>query len=267
VDGTNLLDQTVGDQIKAAGYSLVPHELDWSGLILFDRAGQLAPQLADVRVRQAINYAIDRKAMLKAVVAGNGTVTGQVFNPNVDGYDKSLDNTYDFDPDKAKKLMADAGYASGFTLQMPQVQIGSNTVYDLLRQYLGDIGITVQYTQIPLQSAISDILSAKYPAAFFILQMDPTSWQTANFSMTQSATWNVFHQPDTTVEQLTKTIQTGSEQDAANAAQQLNKYVVDQAWFDPWYRLKSSYATGPNIDVVQQSDNAYPYLWNITPKS
>jgi len=267
VDGLNLLDQSAGDQIEAAGYTLYPHELDWSGMILFDRNGALSPELGNVQVRQAINHAIDREAMLEAVVAGSGTVTGQVFNPNTSAYDESLDDQYDFDPDKAKQLLAEAGYPDGFTLQMPQVPIGANTVYDLIRQYLGDVGITVEYTQVPLQNAISDILGAKYPAAFFILQMDPTAWQTANFSMTQDATWNVFHQPDETVARLTATIQTGTEEEADAAAQELNKYVVDQAWFDPWYRLESNYAAGENIEVVQQAENAYPYLWNITPKS
>jgi peptide/nickel transport system substrate-binding protein len=85
--------------------------------------------------------------------------------------------------------------------------------------------------------------------------------------MTQSATWNVFHQPDTTVEQLTKTIQTGSEQDAAAAAKQLNKYVVDQAWFVPFYRNQGTFAASSDLEVTHQSDNAYPYLQNITPNN
>jgi peptide/nickel transport system substrate-binding protein len=267
VDGVNLLDQTAGEQIEAAGYTLYPHELDWSGLILFDRTGALAPELADVRVRQAINHAIDREAMLEAVVAGSGTVTGQIFNPNTDAYDEALDDQYAFDPDQAEQLLAEAGFPDGFTLQMPQVPIGPNTVYDLIRQYLGDVGITVEYTQVPLNNAIADILGAKYPAAFFILQMDPTAWQTANFSITQASTWNVFHQPDPTVDQLVATIQRGTEEEAAAASQELNQYVVDQAWFDPWYRLESNYAAGENIEVVQQAENAYPYLWNITPKA
>jgi peptide/nickel transport system substrate-binding protein len=267
VDGLNLLDQTAGDQIEAAGYTLVPHELDWQGLILFDRAGQLSPELGDVRVRQAINHAIDDEAMLEAVVAGSGTVTGQIFNPLTDAYDESLDDAYAFDPEQAQQLLTEAGFPDGFTLSLPQVSAFPPTVYDLVRQYLGDVGINVEYTQVPLQNAIADITGAKYPAAIFVLQQDPTAWQTAQFSIAQAAPFNVFHQPDPTAEQLIATIQTGSEEEAATAAQELNQYVVDQAWFDPWYRLESNYAASENIDVVQQADNAYPYLYNITPKS
>jgi peptide/nickel transport system substrate-binding protein len=267
VNALNLLDNSANDQIEATGYQLVSHELDWAGLILFDRTGQLQPELGKVQVRQAIAHAVDRDAILKAANDGFGTVTGQIFGENSPAYDKSLDDAYDYDPAAAKKLLADAGYPNGFTLSMPQIQIGQNTVFDLIKQYLGDVGINVAYTQVPLNSAITDILSAKYPASFFVLQQDPTAWQTAQFSVTQSATWNVFHQPDPTVASLVSTIQTGSEADADAAAKQLNKYVVDQAWFVPFYRNQGNIAADENTEVVHQSDNAYAYLQNITPKS
>ncbi|MPQ96583.1 peptide ABC transporter substrate-binding protein [Modestobacter sp. I12A-02628] len=267
IDGANLLDNTANDQVEAAGFTLVPHELDWAGLVLFDRSGQLAPQLADVRVRQAIAHAIDREAILEAANDGAGTVTGQVFGPGTPAFDESLDDTYDYDPPAARKLLADAGLAGGFSVSMPQIQIGSTTVYDLVAQYLSDVGITVDYTPVPLNSAIGDILAAKYPAAFFILQQDPTAWQTANFSITQGATWNVFHQADPTVQGLVSTIQSGSEADADAAAKKLNEYVVQQAWFVPFYRNEGNFAASKDIEVVQQADNAYPLLQNITPAS
>ena len=62
VDGVNLIDNSANDQVEATGYQLVTHELDWAGLILFDRAGQVAPELGNVQVRQAITHAIDRDA-------------------------------------------------------------------------------------------------------------------------------------------------------------------------------------------------------------
>ena len=62
-------------------------------------------------------------------------------------------------------------------------------------------------------------------------------------------------------------IQTGSEDEADTATAELNKYVVDQAWFNPWYRVEGNFAANADTDVTQQSDNAYPYLWNIKPKA
>jgi peptide/nickel transport system substrate-binding protein len=97
--------------------------------------------------------------------------------------------------------------------------------------------------------------------------MDPTPWQAANFAITPNASFNPFHNEDPTVTDLVSTIQTGEQAEADAAAQELNTYLVEQAWFAPWYRLTSNYAADANTDVVQQADNAYPYLWNIKPKS
>ena len=223
--------------------------------------------LGSVEVRQAINYAIDRDAMLQAVAQGHGTVTGQVFPETSPGYDAALDDAYPFDPEKAKELLADAGYADGFELDMPLLQVGTTTSFDLVKQYLGDVGITVNYTQLDVNAAIEAIVGGKYAATFFQLQMDPTAWQEANFLLLETATFNPFHQPDETVSGLVSTIQNGSESEADAATAELNKYVVDQAWFNPWYRVEGNFAADADTEVTQQSDNAYPYLWNIKPKA
>jgi peptide/nickel transport system substrate-binding protein len=267
VTGLNVADQSSIPQMEGAGFKAYPHELDWTGLMLMDRNGEMNPALGKVEVRQAINYAIDRDAMLKAVAQGRGTVTSQIFPTTSPGYDESLDETYPFDPDKAKQLLADAGYPNGFDLDMPLIQAGSTTVYDLVKQYLGDVGINVSYTQMSINDAINAILAPKYAASWFQLQMDPTAWQEANFQLTESATFNPFHVADPTIKDLVAKIQTGDESEADAATAELNKYVVDQAWFDPWYRVQGNFVADANTDVVQQSDNAYPYLWNIKPKA
>ena len=48
-------------EVEGAGWTVNSNELDFQGLLLLDRAGTMDPALADVRVRQAINYAFDRR--------------------------------------------------------------------------------------------------------------------------------------------------------------------------------------------------------------
>jgi peptide/nickel transport system substrate-binding protein len=266
VNGVNMIDNSANDTVKASGYTLYPHELDWTGLMLMDRTGKMNKALGNVDVRRAINYAINRAAMLKAVDANNGTVTGQIFPTTSPAYDKALDDAYPYDPAKAKQLLAQAGYPNGFTMTLPEINISGTTVYDLVKQYLGAVGITVSYQQVALNDAIAAILAPKYAASWFRLQEDPTAWQIANFSIDKNAVFNPFHADDPKVDTLVSTIQKGSDAQATAAAQQLDKYAVDQAYFDPWYRVASTFAADENTTVVQQSDNAYPYLWNITPK-
>jgi peptide/nickel transport system substrate-binding protein len=261
------VDNTTVDQVKGAGYELATHELDWSGIMLMDRLGSLNPALGKLEVRQAINHAVDRDAMLKAAVQGHGTVTGQIFPKDSPGFDPALDERYPYDPAKAKSLLAEAGYPDGFTLDMPLIQIGQAPVFDLMKQYLGDVGIKVKYTQLSINDTISAVLSAKYAASWFILQMDPTVWQQANFTYTESATWNPFHVADAKIAELVKVVQTGDEAAADQASKDLNAYLVEQAWFAPWYRIEGNYALDSKTEAVTQNDNTYPYLWNITPKA
>ena len=65
-----LVDARTVAQAEGAGLTVLEdYQVDWQGLLLFDRGGTLVPALGDVRVRQAINYAIDRKTLLEPAAA------------------------------------------------------------------------------------------------------------------------------------------------------------------------------------------------------
>jgi len=262
---SNTYDNTTVAQIKAAGYSIAALQLNWDGFLLMDRGGTQDKALGSVKVRQAINYAFDKKALLSAVGQGLGTVTSSIFPTNSPGYSKSLDNYYSYNVKKAKALMKSAGYAKGFTLSMPSSSYFGTTVYTLISQELKAIGITVKFTD-PGANLIADVLAPKWSSAYFTLQEDPTAWQISNFVLLPTATFNPYKYDDSTVVALTKTIQTGSTAEANAATKKLNAYIVKQAWFAPWYRQQSSIAVGPKTKVTVQTGNAYPYLWNIQSK-
>jgi peptide/nickel transport system substrate-binding protein len=61
-------------------------------------------------------------------------------------------------------------------------------------------------------------------------------------------------------------MQTGSSAQAATAARALNRYMVENAWFAPFFRPQSSFVADSHTNVKVQAGNAVPYLWNITPK-
>jgi peptide/nickel transport system substrate-binding protein len=264
LNGAKLVNNDFVDQVKGTGYNLVDFELDWSGLLLLDRGGTLNPALKDVRVRQAINHAFDKQALLRAVQKGYGTATGQIFSPKSAAYDPALDTRYDYNPTRAKELLAQAGYPNGFTLAMPTSAAVGTTVFTLIGQQLKDVGITVQFTDVGNQ-LIPEILARKWAASWFQLQQD-TDWQVITFNITPDATWNPFKTTDPKVTELAEKVRAGTEAEAGAAAKELNRYVVEQAWWAPWYRIKSHYATDANTQVVAQRGNAYPYLWNFKPK-
>ena len=73
--------------------------------------------MADVRVRQALNYATDKQAMIQVLSYGFGTPE-QTFMPSSTPYAYSKGPPYPYDPAKAKKLLAEAGLARGFEVTL-----------------------------------------------------------------------------------------------------------------------------------------------------
>jgi peptide/nickel transport system substrate-binding protein len=265
VNAANTFDNTALSQIQNAGFTVWPLQLNWTGLLLLDRDGSMSAPLGNVKVRQAINYAFDRPALLQALGEGFGSVTSSIFPTYSPGYEKSLDSYYTYDPAKAKQLLAQAGYPNGFTLNMPEAAALGASTYALIASQLTAVGIKVNYTSFTGNAIFTAILAPKFPATYFILQEDPTAWQESQFVIAQSATWNPFHDANTAVAGYVKTIQTGSATAADTATQELNQYLVQNAWFAPFFRQQSSFVSDKNTKVTVQTGNALPYLWNIEP--
>lgn len=264
-NGAKIVNNDTIPEIEASGWTIEANELDFQGMLLFDRAGTMAPELADVKVRQAINMAFDREALLEALQAGYGTVTEQVFPETSVGYDDALDSTYSYDPEAAKDLLAEAGFPDGFTLDMMSTP-AFQTTFDLVAQQLADIGITVNYTDPGTGNFITDMLAPKYAATWMALEQNP-DWQLINFMIAPEATFNPFHYSDPQVDEYITTIQMGSEEEAAQATADLNAYIVDQAWFAPFFRVQGTYAVDANTDLEFWPTNAYPSIFGFSPKN
>ncbi|TAL02795.1 MAG: ABC transporter substrate-binding protein, partial [Rhodospirillaceae bacterium] len=72
---------------------------------------------ADIRVRKAVNMAVDVNAIVRAIMRGQAVPAGNVIPPGVHGYDKALDAHLPFDREGAKVLLAQAGYPAGFDVR------------------------------------------------------------------------------------------------------------------------------------------------------
>ncbi|MEM7777366.1 MAG: ABC transporter substrate-binding protein [Pseudomonadota bacterium] len=108
--------------------------------------------LADVRVRQAINIAIDRDAIKRVVMRGQSQPTGVIMPPFVNGWTKELDAYPKADVAKAKELLKAAGYEDGFgiTLNCPNDRyINDEAICQAATGMLGRIGIKVTLDSKP----------------------------------------------------------------------------------------------------------------------
>jgi len=104
----------------------------------------------DVRVRQALNYAVDKEAIANGLLAGKGKAATQGTTPSVYGYNKEVMG-YPYNPAKAKELLAAAGYEKGLTIAA-DITVGSfpsdNLIYQSVKADLAKVGVTLNYTTI-----------------------------------------------------------------------------------------------------------------------
>jgi peptide/nickel transport system substrate-binding protein len=106
----------------------------------------LQKPLGDVRVRRALNLAVDRETIVKTLLQGYGKPTGQPFIPGWLGYDPEI-KPFPYDPAQAKKLLADAGYASGFDLTWnisTGVFLADKEIAEAASAMLGQVGVRVR---------------------------------------------------------------------------------------------------------------------------
>jgi peptide/nickel transport system substrate-binding protein len=107
--------------------------------------------LQDTRVREAIDLAIDRKALAEIAMEGLGKPVNQLVTPSIFGYNKALPERK-YDVAAAKKLMADAGYPNGFKISFAFTQDrlpGDRQVGTTIAQMLAAIGIDAQANAQP----------------------------------------------------------------------------------------------------------------------
>ncbi|MGB7285834.1 MAG: ABC transporter substrate-binding protein [Salaquimonas sp.] len=99
----------------------------------------------DIRVRQAIAHTIDRQAIIDGAMFGLGTPIGTHFAPHHPAYNADLINTYPRDLDKAKALLAEAGFPEGFkaTIQLPPPTYARRGG-EIIASQLREIGIELE---------------------------------------------------------------------------------------------------------------------------
>ncbi|MDF2993034.1 MAG: transporter substrate-binding protein [Microbacterium sp.] len=217
-------------------------------LDILDRAGDKFPALGDQKVRQAINYAIDREGVLNGIYSGVGKVTQQVFNPAGEVYDESLNETYEYDPEKGKELVEEAGYA-GETFQIPSTFL-TTSMEPTLSQAFADIGLGLEWVAVPPQQAQSALQSGEYGLTFQItgFNSDPADAFT-HYSVNGDR--NPQHYTDATLDELFGEINSTVEfADAVPTYKELNEYAVDQAWEAPIVFVGGIVATADGIEVV-----------------
>jgi peptide/nickel transport system substrate-binding protein len=262
IDAT-LLDTKTAPTAKTRGLTQYLNNVDWQGLLMFDRNGKINVFLKNVKVRQAIAYAIDRAALLKAIQDGQGEITNQPFAKTSPAYDTALDKSYPFDIKKAKQLLTEGNASGGFDLTMAAWP--DPTMNAIVGDQLKAIGINVTWVQTPAADYRNALKTGKYAAGIFQL-FQGTPWVAINQLATPNGSWNILHSTDPVVDKALASLKDDASEKNLNAqATIINRFLVQNAWYIPFYRVPQLFFAGKHVKTANQAQNAVPYLYSYAP--
>jgi len=146
------------------------------------------PPFNDVLVRQAINYAIDRDPIVELVLNNRAKTAYGVLPPGITGYDPNL-RGYSFDPEKARALLAKAGYPDGKGFPEIELQYNKDIIHtrigDFILANLSDIGIKCRVKELGFGEHLNSIEAGQ--AGFFRM-----GW-TVDYPDPDSFLYTLFH--------------------------------------------------------------------------
>jgi peptide/nickel transport system substrate-binding protein len=233
------------------------------GFPVTDKTGSTNPAFGDVRVREALIYATDRQSLVDDLHPG-AVPTSQLFPSAAEGYDEALNTEYGYDPDKARQLLADAGYADGLEVNLTVLGQPDEDAVAIQAQW-AEVGITLNFVTATSTDQVFAAVGTD-PVLFgpFAVGANPAGFVAGvvvgGFMNQQGA-----QDPDISAALGASLGSTGDAQ--AQALTQLNTLLTERGWYVPVYE-DFTYA-GYNADSVAEPSfagtNNYLVLSAITP--
>ncbi len=226
--------------------------------------------LSDVRVRQAINYALDVDSIIKIAWGGAGEASDSILPPNLQHYSKQT--VWPYDLEKAKALMKEAGYENGFKVvfMTPNASIRLRAT-EMIKQQLEKIGITGDLVSMDVASFYNKLESNRAddnpPVPFLAFggwsaSTGDADWGTRPLISTDGfpphmSNFGFFSDPEVD-KQIKAGLSSADPKVRADAYAKLQDYVWEQCpwgylWVDVLTAAKSSKLTG----IVPMPDGGF----------
>jgi peptide/nickel transport system substrate-binding protein len=219
----------------------------------------------DKRVREAMNLAIDREAIKRTIMRGLSIPAGLMVAPGVNGNSPDIDVALKADPEKAKKLMAEAGYGDGFEVQFncPNNRyVNDEEICQAVTSMWAKIGLKARLVALPM--AQHSLVFQKFDTPLYML-----GWGVATYDaqyMLQSlartkttganGSFNFSKISDAKVDALVDAM--GSEIDANKRNAMIREALLrlrDEYLFVPLHHQMRPWAMRGNVETVHRSDD------------
>ena len=178
-------------------------QLQWSRY-LFTRGTFLSMRVDtkpfdDIRVRRALNMAVNKQEIIDSFFGGNAEMFAYPQHPDYVGYFESLDKMPDsvkelfvYNPEKAKKLLAEAGYPKGFSFKVQVAAINPNhmDLLPLVAAYLEQVGVKIEIQPMEYAAYLSAMTTKTLAAGYFMDNGHTNPTTTLRKSFVTGQTWN-----------------------------------------------------------------------------
>lgn len=246
-----------------------PHEAD---ALKYSNGTTDGNPFADVRVRQAVAHAINVPAILQTIMRGNAEPASQLVSDAMRGYAPELSARPTYDVATAKALLADAGYANGFSFgfKCPNDRyLNDEAVCQAITGMLAQIGITAQLDAMPVQNYWPELRADNYD--MFLLGWSPGTFDAEHPVRFLAATpdtekklgsWNFGGYSNARVDELLPMIQ--SEIDDSKRQAMLDetaRILQEEVAYVPLYVQPLVWGAKANIDLTQRPDNFMILNW------
>lgn len=228
----------------------------------------------DHRVRQAVYQGIDADAIRRTVMRGASTPAALLIAPPVKGWSADLDTRLPYDPDAARRLLAEAGYPNGFEvgLNCPNDRfVNDEAICSAVAAMLAKVGITVHLIVEGKATYFPKILSRN--TSMYLGAWTPTTIDAHDALSTVMATpdqktsrgqWNLGWWSNARFDALVDQI--ASETDPARRMDEIHeamKIEEDEIGYVPLHQQALAWGVKRNIDVVQRADNFMLLKWIV----
>ena len=214
----------------------------------------------NILVRQALNYAVDKEAIIAVALDGAGVQADSVLAPSFLGYKKG---PYSYDPEQAKALLVEAGYPDGFEMSIMTSGDERKRIAEIIQANFMDIGVTASIEMLEWGTFIDSILKGLEESLVlgWTSNPDPDATLTPIFYSGNIGGMNFSRINDPKLDSLLKA---GREElDLAGRAEiygEFHTYVMEQAPFVPLFVNNNNVGANAGLKGVELSPQG---LWNI----
>jgi peptide/nickel transport system substrate-binding protein len=219
----------------------------------------------DVRVRRALNMAVDREAIRRVTMRGLSIPAGIMIAPGVHGYSTQIDIVQKYDPAGAKKLLAEAGYPQGleFTLDCPNNRyVNDEKICQALVSMWAKAGFRVRLNSMPFANYIPKLLAldtsaymlgwgvATFDGLYSLQSLVRTKTTGADGSFNQGRVSDA--KLDAMIDALKVTTDTKKRDAMLKEALEITR---DQAYYVPLHHQMRPWAMKKNVTIVYSLDD------------